>query len=173
MINKFKDFVWLLIGGIGLIILVFVCAKYIGAKQYKPEIPVGSKKEYVIYTQYKDRPIYITKLRAVKDTVYKDVIFANDSSHYQIIARADTLIYEDSSEIYVAYHFPPANYFAIQANLKEKIITKELTITKPYDPSFWDRWNVVIYGGIGYDFIERRPSLSVGVGFGIDIKKIF
>jgi hypothetical protein len=169
--SNLKNFVWFAIGSIGLILIVFVSTKYIGSKQYKPAIPPGSKTEYVIHTEYKDRPIYISRINATIDTIYQTVY---DSSHTStIVAKADTTITEDSTQIKISYYFPPQNYFQIDANIKEKIITKELTITKPYEPKFFDRFNVVIYGGFGYDFLQKVPAASIGLGFGINIKKLF
>lgn len=165
----------ILIGG-GLILGVFVYAKYIGSNKYKPAIPVGSKVDYVIYTKYVDKPIYITKIKAKIDTVY-EVLFQGNGGDSTLIpnqvAKADTTLLADSSRIGITYYFPPRNYFDVRANIKEKIITRELTIEKPYEPSFLDRFNVVIYGGFGYDFFQKIPTVSVGLGLGFDIKKIF
>lgn len=96
------------------------------------------------------------------------------------VAQVNTKFEDDLVSFNAEYVSPipihPNGFFAFN-NIKIKrqntITTGIDEITKPYDPSFWDRFNVVIYGGVGYDFIERRPSISVGFGFGIDIKKIF
>lgn len=171
LLTRFKDFVWLLIGGVGLIVIVYFGAKILGAKQYEPD---NSKYIFETSIKFVDKPIYITKIKARIDTLYEPKFINGDTVYvaYQT-AVADTILKSDSSKIGITYYFPPKNYFNIDAHIKEKIITHEITKELPYDPSFWDRFNVVIYGGIGYDFIERRPSISIGVGFGIDIKKIF
>lgn len=174
--DNIKAIALLILLGAGLILGVFIYAKYMGLNKYKPEIPVGSKIDYVIHTEYKDRPIYITKIKAKIDTVYEVQFLGDsgDSAYVPIqVAKADTLLLTDSSRIGITYYYPPRNYFDVKANIKEKIITKELTIEKPYDLSFWDRFNIVVYGGLSYDLIERRPSLSVGVGIGFNIKLLF
>lgn len=170
--NNFKAIALFILLGAGLILGVYVASKYAGSRQYKPAIPAGSKIDYVIYTKYVDKPIYITKLEAKLDTIYVDAI--NDTTNDAVIvAEADTLLLADSSRIGITYYFPPRNYFDVKANIKERVITKELTIEKPYEPSFFDRFNVVIYGGLGYDFLQKIPTLSVGLGLGFDIKKVF
>lgn len=169
--NNIKAIALLILLGAGLILGVFIYAKYMGSNKYKPEIPVGSKIDYVIHTEYKDRPIYITKFKARIDTVY-EVLF-DGTKDTNLVAQADTVMYQDGTEIGITYFYPPKNYFEVEATIKEKIITKELTIEKPYDPSFWDRFNIVVYGGLSYDLIERRPSLGIGVGVGFALKKIF
>lgn len=171
MLTKFKDFIWLIIGGVGLIILVYVACEYAGNKQYKPD---NSKFIFETSIRYVDKPIYITKIKAKIDTVYEPLFNGIDTVYVPITyAKADTLIKQDSSSIKITYYYPPKNYFNLDLNIKEKVITHEITKTLPYDPSFWDRFNVVIYGGFGYDFLQRVPTVSVGLGIGINIKKIF
>lgn len=139
--------------------------------KYKPAIKEGSKVEYAIYTEYKDRPVYLTKIIAKTDTVHWV-----DSVYYEkpiTVAIADTLIKKDSSSIKIKYYYPPLNYFSIDMNIREKIITQKLTVTQPYEPSFFDRFNLVLFGGVGYDIIEKQPTISIGIGIGINLNKIF
>ena len=169
--QEVKSFLCLIGCGIGLIIIVYVVSKYFGSKQYKPDT-----SKYILETsvRYVDKPIYITKVKAKVDTIY-EVSFINGDTVYlpQVYAKADTLIKKDSSSVKVTYWFPPKNYFDLDINIKEKIITNEIFKIMPYEPSFWDRFNIVIYGGVGYDFFTQKPTMSVGVGLGIDIKRIF
>lgn len=171
IILKLNDFVKLIILGIILIIGVYFGSKYFGSKQYKPD---NSKYVLDVSVRYVDKPIYITKIKAKIDTVFEPIYNGIDTVFVPIAyAKADTLLKQDSSSIKVTYYYPPRNYFDLDLNIKEKIITHEITRTLPYEPTFWDRFNIVIYGGVGYDFIQRLPSISVGIGLGINIKKLF
>lgn len=173
LLTKFKDFIWLVIGSLILLTAVFFVAKYFGSKQYKSD---NSKFIFETSIRYVDKPIKIPKIKAKTDTVWVVQFLgnSNDSAYVPIqIAYADTLLKQDSSSVKITYYYPPKNYFDLNLNIKEKIITHEITKILPYEPKFWDRFNVVIYGGFGYDFLQRVPTVSVGLGLGIDIKKIF
>lgn len=173
MINKFKDFIWLVIGGIVLLVAVFFVAKFIGSKQYKPD---NSKFIFETSVRYVDKPIYITKIKAMIDTVYEVQFLgiSDDSAYVPIqIAYADTLLKQDSSSVKITYYYPPKNYFALELNIKEKIITHEITKILPYEPKFADRFNYGLYLGCGYDFINKQPIISFGVAITFDIGRVF
>ena len=159
---------------IGLVIII--AASHFGGKayyynKYKPAIREGSRVEYAIHVEYKDRIITVPKLIAKIDTVH-----TIDSVYYEkpiMIAYADTTLAQDSSQVRVKYYFPPANFFQVEAKIKEKVITQKLTITEPYNPSFFDRFNIVVYAGAGYDPFVKTYTMNIGLGVGINLKKIF
>jgi hypothetical protein len=138
----------------------------------KPNIILKTDTLTVVKTV--DRPIYITKLKAKLDTIrFTDTLTRYNNDEFFVKAGADTIIGLDSSTIRVMYFFPPDNYFDIVANIKEKVITKTITneIEKP--TTFWDRFNWTIYAGQGYDIIHKDYSISIGVGIGFNLGKIF
>jgi hypothetical protein len=117
-------------------------------------------------------PKYLSadKVPAKIDTVFID----NEAIEYAI---SDTVTFYDSSKIWVRYYSPPLNVFDIEADIKEKVITKSSYITKTIEiekpTTFWDRFNWTIYAGQGYDIIHKDYSISVGVGIGFNLGKIF
>lgn len=171
MVIRLNEYGKLLLIGIVLITATYFAANYFGSRQYKAD-----NSKYILETsvRFVDKPIYITKIKAKIDTVYEPTFINGDTVYVPYtVAKADTVIQKDSSSVKITYYYPPKNYFDINLNIKEKIITNEILKVQPYEPKFWDRFNIVVYCGAGYDFIERRPSLSVGVGIGFSIKKLF
>jgi len=100
-----------------------------------------------------------------------------DTTHYELyipqVAYADTLLKQDSSSVKITYYYPPRNYFDLDLNIKEKVITHEITKILPYEPKFFDRFNYGFYLGCGYDFINKQPVISFGVAITLDIGRVF
>ena len=88
----------------------------------------------VTITKYKT----VEKLKAVIDTVFIE-------DEYIEVAKADTILSEDSSRINIEYYFPPLNEFRVDFDLKEKVIEKVKTITQIKEvtikePFYKDEW---------------------------------
>lgn len=111
-----------LIGIILAIIILFVIDRLI-LPPTANKIEIQRDTLIVVDTIQVPKKIYITKIKADIDTVFID-------STTVMVAKADTIINQDSSRLKVSYYFPPANYFDIQYDLKEKIIEKIKTITE-------------------------------------------
>ncbi len=100
-------------------------------------------------------------------------------SAFSYIAQADTVFEEDTSlSMNVSFISPmpihPKSYFSFDSiKIKEKTITITKEIQLPCEKSFWDRFNIVCYGGIGYDPLGKAINTSVGIGIGYDVKKLF
>lgn len=132
----------LLIAIAGLI-LAFIFAKVmqsLGSSNHNGEVvnrtidTVWSKPDTIVQTY----TVIITKLQAELDTVFVD-------SAEVITASADTVINKDSSSLAVKYFFPPLNFFEIDMDLREKVITKEKTIldsvtVEVHKPFYKDQW---------------------------------
>lgn len=159
MLKPIHLFYALIIGS--MIIGVF---KYCGNSKYNKPILISSDTTYVTHIEYKDRPVYITKIKAKIDTVIINNI-------PQIVASADTLIQKDSSTVKVKYYFPPLNYFSIDMNLKDKFIYKTTTIkelfTKP--PTFWNKFHFGVQIGGGIGTISKQFVVYVGYGLTFEI----
>lgn len=137
----------------------------------KPEVII--KTDTLTITKIVEKPFYITKIKARLDTlIINDTLFVGKDS-IEIIASADTIISKDSSTIAVKYYYPPKNYFEIKANIKSKEITKVITNTVEKPTGFFDRFNLVIYAGQGYDFIHKDYHLGIGFGVGFNLTNIF
>jgi hypothetical protein len=126
--------------GLILIASVYVVMNNIGSSKYNGEVvnrsidTVWAKPDTVLITN----TVYIPKLKAVLDTVYIDSVKT-------VVASADTVIKKDSSKIGVKYFFPPLNYFEVDLDLKEKVITKQVTIldsvtVEVKKPFYEDHW---------------------------------
>lgn len=147
---------------IGLIIVGTF--KYCGDSKYNKPILVNADTTYIIRIEFKDRPVFITKIQAKIDTVYVN-------NEPQLIAVADTLIQKDSSTVKVKYYFPPLNYFSIDMNLKDKFIYKTTTIKELYTepPTFWDRFHFGVQIGGGIGTTSKQFDIYVGYGLTFEI----
>lgn len=110
-----------------------------------------------------------------------------EQANYDFIAEVDTAFaikdtsknISDSLSIKFEYISPiplhPNGYF--RSNISHISYTKtkfqETRIVTPREKSFFDRFNTVIYTGVGYDFVQKIPTVSVGIGIGINIKSLF
>ncbi len=74
-------------------------------------------------TTFINKPVYITKWKARIDTV----VIENEKV---LVAKADTIMQQDSSKVKVSYYFPPKNFFEIAMDMKERIIHDLKTITE-------------------------------------------
>ena len=79
---------------------------------------------------------------------------------------------------YSRYPIDPEGYFEYRALVKENEIVKrysktsekEIEVPVPYKKSFWDRFDIGIYAGPGYDVLGKKISLvNVGEGFTVDL----
>lgn len=164
----------LLVVGIILITGTWFGARYLGYQKYKPAVKEGSKVEYSLYTEYKTKYIYVPKITSKIDTVYITNPDTTKPDIPVVVATADTTLKDElGSQFKIKYYYPPANYFSVEANYKEKTIYQTTTITKPYEPNFWDRFNIVAYAGAGYDPFLKSYTMNIGIGVGINLKKIF
>lgn len=111
-----------------------------------------------------DRYINIIKVKSRIDTIIVN-------SQQVEVASADTVIAIDSSRIAVKYYGTPLNYFDIHANIKEKRIKETVYITKNVETiiheqsGFFDRFGVSLQSGAGYDILNNRPAIYIGLGF--------
>lgn len=163
-----KNIFYLILVGLILIIGSYFFGSYLGKNKYKSE---KLKLEYITTIRYIDRPIYITKLKSKIDTIYV-VDTLTSIIDTQLVATADTTLIQDSNKVIVKYYFPPKNYFELKLNLKDKVITNEIHTITQYTPTFLDRFNYVIYAGVGYSQ-NKDVVFSIGLGFGFNLTKIF
>ena len=159
MVKWYHLFYALILGS--MIVGVF---KMCGDSRYNKPTLISADTSYVIHTEVKDRPVYITKIKARIDTVIINNV-------PQEVASADTTLTKDSSTVRVKYYFPPANYFSIDMNLKDKFIYKTVTVKEVYEApkTFWDRFHFGIQAGVGLGTINKTFDLYVGYGISFEL----
>lgn len=113
----------LLLITIVLLALITLAKLDCGSKPTPSGSEIKTDTVFVVDTLFVKKNIYIDKLKATIDTIFID-------SNEVLFAEADTLIKADSTKINVKYFFPPANYFEIDFDIKEKIITNTIEILK-------------------------------------------
>ena len=167
------------VGGVVFLVLVIFFANYFGVHRYKSQVPKPADTTWMVQTKTVVDSALVHKLKAQiyalknkKPVAIHDTLRLGEELYY---AEADTTLKKDSSTINVRYYFPPLNYFDIDAKIhkKETFITKTIKEQLPCDRSFFDRFNWVIYAGIGYDPFGKIPNVSIGVGIGINIGGMF
>lgn len=154
----------LIIGGL-IIAVVILFISYLR----KPTTINVPQIDTVKTVQYIQKPVYVTTLKAKLDTLILESV-KSDTVYKEVIitASADTLLVKDSSYIKVKYHFPPANYFDIDAQIKERQTT--LTITKEKPETFWDRFGYGLQAGFGTGLINKNFDIYFGIGVHFRIK---
>jgi hypothetical protein len=163
-----KKFLYPLLVGIVIIILVWYISDKIGKGKYHTEISpilvdtVWTKPD----TLWNDKWIKAKQVPAKIDTVW-------ENGKPVEVAVSDTVIEIDSSKIWAVYYGSPHNYFDIYAKIKEKIITQIETITKiipPEPETFWDRWGISAQAGYGYGVSSKQLEPYIGIGIHYKIK---
>jgi len=122
----------------------------------KPEVITETKIDTVFVSRVDTvfevnstiKKIRVVDTLTITDTIYKDVD----------VAVSDTVFIQDSSMVQVRYFFPPLDYFEINANIRERVITKE--ITKRICPKI----SYGIQAGAGVDIVSGVPGIYLGFG---------
>lgn len=144
--------------------LIVGVLKYCGDSKYNKPTLISSDTTYVTHIEYKDRPVYLTKIQAKIDTIYIN-------NEPQIVATADTLLTKDSSTVKVKYYFPPLNYFSVDMNIKDKFVYKTVTVKEQYivPKTFWDKFHFGLQAGLGLGTISKQLDLYVGYGISFEL----
>jgi hypothetical protein len=127
---------------IALILSAIAATFFVTKSAIKPEQKIVYRPDTVLVkadTVYRNKILFI-KQAAKIDTI--TITRDNGDSMSILKATADTLIIKDSSRIKIKYYFPPANYFMIEIDLKERAITifKEIYNTVKTDAPWYDHF---------------------------------
>ena len=135
-------------------------------KIVKVQKPVSISQLDSIYNKAKQWAIANTP----HDTVNKPVFGLFTVSHDTSFVNADSTVRLQAHNE-VSSMLP---FYKPLFNDRYDITSKPKTIiTNNYNPSFWDRFNWVLFGGVGYDIFRRTPNISIGLGIGVNFKQLF
>ena len=166
--------------GIGLLTAFLVLGFIIGCQWHEMRSEPLEIRDTVLQTKidtlYKDTVIEKTKyiptevIKLRTDTITKDTILTFEQKIYE-----DTLCNDKDSIILKSFIFGVSSKLDSTSVAWKKhttVVTNTVEITKYIEKpkTFWDRFHIQPQITSGYDLVNHKWGIMVGIGLGIDIK---